>query len=162
MQFFNKGKCPMSQKMPNFPIEALKMPGWQHLILINSREGKSFHKTQKPRSITFFLLRNLNDLSLSKTVNFMSLEMFHTFLPSAERTRLSLSNLRKSRFFYFIYMGFYVSGKRTSTCSYYRARWCCSGNGVQKKSVQDNLVVDIAVSFAISIPIRILSVCSIF
>ena len=28
--FINKGKCPMSQKMPIFPKKALKMPGWQH------------------------------------------------------------------------------------------------------------------------------------
>ncbi len=69
--------------MSIFPIKALKMPGWQHLILINSREGKSFHKTQKPRSITFFVLRAivLIDLSLSKTVNLMSLKMFDTFPP---------------------------------------------------------------------------------
>ena len=33
-----------------------------------------------------------------------------------------------------------MSGKKTSTSPYARAR-CCSGNGVQKKSVQDNLVV---------------------
>ncbi len=35
--FINKGKCPMSQKMPFFPKKALKMPGWQHwLELVNS------------------------------------------------------------------------------------------------------------------------------
>ncbi len=28
--FINKGKCPMSQKMPIFSKKALKMPGWQH------------------------------------------------------------------------------------------------------------------------------------
>ncbi len=28
--FINKGKCPMSHKMPIFPKKALKMPGWQH------------------------------------------------------------------------------------------------------------------------------------
>ncbi len=31
--FINKEKCPMSQKMPNFPKKALKMPGWQHCPL---------------------------------------------------------------------------------------------------------------------------------
>ena len=35
--FINKGKCPMSQKMPIFPKKALKMPGWQHCSLGRGR-----------------------------------------------------------------------------------------------------------------------------